>query len=219
MPFTPETKAILQEKLLKKHVSNRSQAGQSLSYIESHHAIREANRAFGFDGWNRETLSLTVVQAEQIDSKWRVSYTAQSKITVGEVVRFGTGFGQGIDKDLGKAHESAIKEAESDAMKRALMTFGDIFGLALYDKTQANVTSVVEVEQPEQSSAPSGPTQEEVKAFVESLKMTKEESKKIHDLMKSKKLKPTVATLMAQEEGVSNFDEFENFLNSLEVAA
>ncbi|MDM7954732.1 MAG: Rad52/Rad22 family DNA repair protein [Cyanobium sp. CZS 25K] len=35
---------------------------------------------------------------------------------------------------MGQAHESALKEAETDAMKRALMTFGHPFGLALYDK-------------------------------------------------------------------------------------
>ncbi len=40
---------------------------------------------------------------------------------------------------MGQAHESALKEAETDAMKRAFMTFGNPFGLALYDKTQANV--------------------------------------------------------------------------------
>ena len=43
--------------------------------------------------------------------------------------------------DLGQAHESAIKEAETDAMKRALMTFGNPFGLALYDKQQRQVSS------------------------------------------------------------------------------
>src|SRR5262249_13193550 len=32
-----------------------------------------------------------------------------------------------------------VKEAETDAMKRALMTFGNPFGLALYDKDQTNV--------------------------------------------------------------------------------
>ena len=37
------------------------------------------------------------------------------------------------------AHESAIKEAETDATKRALMTFGNQFGLALYDKEQREV--------------------------------------------------------------------------------
>jgi len=39
----------------------------------------------------------------------------------------------------GEAHESAIKEAETDAMKRALSTFGNPFGLALYDREQQNV--------------------------------------------------------------------------------
>ena len=34
-------------------------------------------------------------------------------------------------------HESAIKEAESDALKRALKSFGDQFGLSLYDKDKA----------------------------------------------------------------------------------
>jgi hypothetical protein len=57
------------------------------------------------------------------------------------VIREGSGAGHGIDADLGQAHESALKEAETDAMKRALMTFGNPFGLALYDKQQREVTS------------------------------------------------------------------------------
>jgi hypothetical protein len=40
---------------------------------------------------------------------------------------------------LGEAHENALKEAETDATKRALTTFGNLFGLALYDKAQAGV--------------------------------------------------------------------------------
>jgi hypothetical protein len=58
----------------------------------------------------------------------------------GLLIREGTGAGHGIDTDLGLAHESAIKEAETDAMKRALMTFGNPFGLALYDKSQRQVS-------------------------------------------------------------------------------
>jgi hypothetical protein len=56
------------------------------------------------------------------------------------LIREGCGAGHGIDTDLGQAHESALKEAETDAMKRALMTFGNPFGLALYDKQQREVT-------------------------------------------------------------------------------
>ena len=124
-------------------VCQREQAGRSLSYIESWWAISEANRIFGHLNWNRGTVDVNMVQCEQKGDKglWYVSYTAKSVIFVNNVERHGMGFGQGIDRDLGKAHESAIKEAESDAMKRALMTFGNPFGLALYDKEQRNVVS------------------------------------------------------------------------------
>ena len=77
---------------------------------------------------------------------WGVTYTARVRVTVTAgrltpLVREGSGAGHGIDVDLGQAHESALKEAETDAMKRALMTFGNPFGLALYDKRQREVSS------------------------------------------------------------------------------
>jgi DNA recombination protein Rad52 len=129
-------------------VKERTQAGRKLSYIEGWHAIAEANRIFGFGGWERSTVETKMVaQAERKIGKtnprdgWGVSYIAKVRVTVGEVSRDGWGAGHGIDVDLGLAHESAIKEAETDAMKRALMTFGNPFGLALYDKEQANVSS------------------------------------------------------------------------------
>lgn len=143
MTFTPEQTKALAAPLDPKHVASRSQAGRSLSYIEGWHAIAEANRIFGFDAWNRETIDLRLLgEPRPVDGKARVEYMARVRITVGNVVREGCGFGQGIDKDIGQAHESALKEAETDAMKRALMTFGNPFGLALYDKTQANVQAV-----------------------------------------------------------------------------
>jgi hypothetical protein len=77
---------------------------------------------------------------------WGVTYTARVRVTVTAggltpLIREGSGAGHGIDVDLGQAHESALKEAETDAMKRALMTFGNPFGLALYDKRQREVSS------------------------------------------------------------------------------
>ncbi|MCP9890992.1 RAD52 family DNA repair protein [Cyanobium sp. Aljojuca 7D2] len=128
-------------------VQTRSQAGRSLSYMEGWQAIAEANRIFGFDGWQRETIAVTCVAERERTlgssnrAGWGVTYTARVRIRVGEVIREGSGAGHGIDADLGQAHESAIKEAETDAMKRALMTFGNPFGLALYDKQQREVTS------------------------------------------------------------------------------
>jgi hypothetical protein len=114
--------------------------------------ISEANRIFGFDGWQRQTIAVRcVAQAERTigrDQKpgWGVTYTARVRVTVTAgglppLIREGSGAGHGIDVDLGHAHESALKEAETDAMKRALMTFGNPFGLALYDKAQRQVSS------------------------------------------------------------------------------
>jgi hypothetical protein len=140
-------------------VQTRSQAGRSLNYLEGWVAIKEANRIFGFDGWQRETIELRCVAEAQRpigrDQKpgWGVTYIARVRIRLGNqaneapsLVREGSGAGHGIDVDLGLAHESALKEAETDAMKRALMTFGNPFGLALYDKQQRQVTSSVREE-------------------------------------------------------------------------
>ena len=145
--FTDDMKRALDAPLSQKNVKNRSQSGRTLSYIEGWMAIAEANRIFGFDGWTRETVEIRSVSererkigAAQKDG-WSVAYIAKVRVTAHGVVREGVGSGHGIDVDLGQAHESAIKEAETDAMKRALMTFGNPFGLALYDKEQTNVSN------------------------------------------------------------------------------
>jgi DNA recombination protein Rad52 len=144
-PFTPEQLAALAEPLNRAHVKTRSQSGQTLSYVEGWHAIAEANRIFGFGAWDRETLETRCVSererliGRQQKPGWGVTYVARVRIRVGAIVRDGCGAGHGIDVDPGQAHESALKEAETDAMKRALMTFGNPFGLALYDKEQREV--------------------------------------------------------------------------------
>lgn len=143
MTFSDAQLTHLRAPLSRAAVKSRSQAGRALSYIEGWHAIAEANRIFGFGAWDRETVDLRMLGERQVGDKSRVAYMARVRITVragdGVIVRDGCGYGSGIDKDLGQAHESALKEAETDAMKRALMTFGNPFGLALYDKAQANV--------------------------------------------------------------------------------
>jgi hypothetical protein len=122
-----------------------------VSYLEGWQVIAEANRIFGFDGWDRLTLSARCVAEHERPigrdrkSGWGVTYTARVRITVAAghrtLIREGSGAGHGIDADKGLAHESALKEAETDATKRALMTFGNPFGLALYDKQQRQVSS------------------------------------------------------------------------------
>jgi hypothetical protein len=154
--FSAAQIAALSAPLDRALVSSREQGRSKVNYLQSWVVISEANRIFGFDGWQRQTLfSRCIAQAERLigargtgreqKSGWGVTYIARVRITVcvggqGLLIREGTGAGHGIDTDLGLAHESAIKEAETDAMKRALMTFGNPFGLALYDKSQRQVS-------------------------------------------------------------------------------
>jgi DNA repair and recombination protein RAD52 len=146
-------KPDLEAPLNRAHVKQREQSGRKLSYVEGWHAIAEANRIFGFGDWTRETVEIKCVAERERKiggaqrDGWGVSYIAKVRVVVAGVIREGVGAGHGIDVDLGLAHESAIKEAETDAMKRALMTFGNPFGLALYDKEQSNVATVAQIDE------------------------------------------------------------------------
>ncbi|MEY9239145.1 DNA repair and recombination protein RAD52 [Bradyrhizobium japonicum] len=159
MGFDQEINAALDAPLNRAQVKERKQGGRTYSYVEGWHVIAEANRIFGFDGWARETIDIKCVAeaAREIGENkvpgHGVTYTARVRVTVGRVVREGCGSGHGIDRDLGLAHESALKEAETDAMKRAFMTFGNVFGLALYDKAQSNVVDESELRRQAQAYA------------------------------------------------------------------
>lgn len=144
--FDDAQKAALAAPLSQAHVKKNP---KGFNYVEGWHVIAEANRVFGFDAWDRQTLEMRQLgEPEQVNGNWRVAYHCRVRVTVraGETIitRDGSGYGSGIVKDIRDAHEGAIKEAETDAMKRALMTFGNPFGLALYDKTQANVADEVD---------------------------------------------------------------------------
>ena len=132
MTFTPEQVALLKQPIDKKNVETRDgnkDGTFQLAYVEGWHVLDEANRIFGFDGWSCETLETTCIRAEPRE----VTYIARVRVTVGDVIREGTGAGTSNQTNVSKNHENAIKEAETDARKRALMTFGNQFGLSLYD--------------------------------------------------------------------------------------
>ena len=173
--FSAEQIAALSAPLDRAKVKQREQGRSKVSYLEGWQAIAEANRIFGFDGWQRETIAVHCVAERERTlgssnrAGWGVTYTARVRISVGEVIREGSGAGHGIDADLGQAHESALKEAETDAMKRALMTFGNPFGLALYDKQQREVTSSAAPTPVPSANPSSRPAQPEVDPSLDPL--------------------------------------------------
>lgn len=137
-------KPLLDAKLDPKHVRKPSgRFGPKGDYIEGWHAIAEANRIFGHGNWSSHIVGLTkdnlVETQKDGKTQWQAAYTCIVRVTVGDVVREDVGFGSGFAAQIGDAIEGATKEATTDALKRCLRTFGNPFGLALYDKSRENV--------------------------------------------------------------------------------
>ena len=142
MTFTNSQLRHLRAPIRSEVVKQREVEGKVLHYLEGWHIISEANRIFGYDGWDRETLQSQCVLQKQVDYRYAAAYLTRVKITVraGDQViqREGLGSGEALAGTAGQAHERASKAAETDATKRALSTFGNSFGLSLYrDKTEA----------------------------------------------------------------------------------
>lgn len=116
--------------------------GMSLSYASQYYVIKRLGDIFGLD-WSHTITSLDVVHAEDTDKGHVVSYRCigELDVRVGDLRAYhqDVGFGDGRDRSVGKAHESAAKEAVTDALKRCARKLGDSLGLALYDKSQANI--------------------------------------------------------------------------------
>lgn len=144
MILTNEQTELLKAPLDPKNVVKPSgNFGPKGDYLEGWHVINELNRVFGFGGWSY-TIHLTKDdlregKTSKGDMQWQAAYTCVCTLTVGDVTRQDVGFGSGFAKSIGDAIEGATKEAATDALKRAARTFGNVFGLALYDKSRANV--------------------------------------------------------------------------------
>jgi DNA recombination protein Rad52 len=119
--------------------------GKFGDYVDGYHVISEANRIFGNGGWSYEITRLSETHRAAVKTdrgdQVRVSFLCTVKVRVGETFKEGSAVGMGSGKpdNLGDVIESAVKEAETDALKRALRTYGNTFGLALYDKSRENV--------------------------------------------------------------------------------
>jgi hypothetical protein len=136
MGFSARQMQALRRQPSGRHVRTREAHGRELSYLEGWYAISEANRIFGFDGWNRETVESRCVLARENRGTFLAVYIARVRVTVhadgATIIREGHGTGEGRGASPGEVHDIALKVAETDATKRALATFGKPFGLELY---------------------------------------------------------------------------------------
>ncbi len=77
----PQVKA-LSSKLSAKYVRTRQHSGLTLSYIEGWHVIAEANRIFGYDAWDRQTMAVKCVWEGMKGNRSACSYIARVRVRV-----------------------------------------------------------------------------------------------------------------------------------------
>ncbi len=146
MAFDQKQVRQLRSKLKQANIRSRCENGMTLHYLEGWPVIAEANRIFGFDGWSRETVDVQCVYTKHNGSRYDAVYTTRIRIVVNaagaRIVREGSGTGESSAQTPGQAHEFALKAAETDATKRALMTFGNAFGLSLYKSAKVDAAEV-----------------------------------------------------------------------------
>ena len=125
----------------------KGRAGRSYSYIEGHSAIDQANRIFGYGGWGYELVG--GVSLREIESVVRSTgevqsiraYCATVRVNVpGAMSRTDVGY-HAVVEETAEGHDTAYKGAVTDALKRALRSFGDQFGNALYGDGSAESTT------------------------------------------------------------------------------
>ena len=116
----------------------KGRAGRSYDYLEGHVVIEQANRIFGYGGWGYELAGdVTLRQVETVDTqtgevKVSLGYSAPVRVTVaGALPRTDIGV-HPVAEDTLDGHDTAIKGAVTDGMKRAFRSFGVQFGNGFY---------------------------------------------------------------------------------------
>lgn len=127
---------VLAPELLKQR---KGAGGIKLTYIDGFTAISLANKHFGPEGWEDTTVDKSFECETDKSGKHKAWAFVTKRVTVyfasGTRSHDGFGSGDGSHPSLkGDAVGNALKEAETDALKRALRCFGDGLGLCLYDK-------------------------------------------------------------------------------------
>ena len=141
--FNDKQKQVLAYELDSSRIKSRSKGNINLSYLEGFDIIETANKIFGHGNWDYSITSLEQVSQELNHNQNNViCYKAIINVVIHDIQhskhisREDVGFGTGIAKTLAEAHEGGAKEAVTDAIKRAMRSFGNQFGNSLYDKSR-----------------------------------------------------------------------------------
>ena len=116
----------------------KGRGGKFYDYLEGHVVIKQANRIFGYGGWGYELVGdVTLRRVETVDTqtgevKVTSAYSAPVRVTVaGALPRTDLGV-HPVAEDILDGHDTAMKGAVTDGLKRAFRSFGVQFGNGFY---------------------------------------------------------------------------------------
>lgn len=136
-PLTYEQLRVLHNRITPSRVAKR----QNMSYLEAWDVKTTLIRVFGYGGFSAECLEAKIVREEQLPQSnsdklnWSVSAQATVRITIPQLgaVYTESAIANNKQPDWAEAADTALKSAESDALKRAAIYLGTQFGLSLYN--------------------------------------------------------------------------------------
>ena len=140
--LTDEQRGVMLRPIMPQRVSKDR---NGMSHVEGFEIEAHLNRIFGFEGWDKIIQDLWLISDVAIEKNGRtgynVTYGCRLQLIVrdpdGRVVCTRDGAATGSASNLpqhGEAHDFAMKNSVTYAIKIAAKTFGDQFGLSLYDK-------------------------------------------------------------------------------------
>ena len=129
----------------------KGRGGRSFDYLEGHIVIAQANAIFGYGGWGYELVGdVTLRRVETVNPqtgevKVEQGYSAPVRVSVaGALPRTDVGV-HPVAEETFDGHDTAIKGAVTDGLKRAFRSFGVQFGNAFYgDQPQVGNTATPE---------------------------------------------------------------------------
>lgn len=150
MGVNAEQHMYLLNSLRSTRIATRRLGGKNLSYLEAWDVKAHLTRIFGFGNWDSELLRERYLGAKEYTSSGdnpkpmvEVAWQATVQLTIrnpqgSEICRYseaavGSATGGADGAGLGDLHDNALKQAESDALKRCAINLGTQFGLSLYD--------------------------------------------------------------------------------------
>lgn len=137
-PLTVGQLRALHANLNKDRVATRDR----MSYLEGWDVKATLIKVFGYANFSAECLDAKVIREEQIPQRdnpakmnWSVSAQATYRITIHQTgaVFTESAIANNKQPDWAEAADTALKSAQTDALKRAATYLGTQFGLSLYD--------------------------------------------------------------------------------------